>query len=262
MRFLHRGRRAAIAVVTGRAAKLFGIVNLQKLFARMTNESDGQIIGLLAGRRHVLLSKRQRFAGAEMANLTAVHDAVLINVELVIQDRVVEGAVVLSNQVVDVFLREAADMVLEIVIALLCEFARLFQNLGLLTQQFCFLFAQAVERVFELLKIHLLAIRFSRRVRRQIDGHNFTHFRVALMTVIVFPEVAGRGLQLERDDDNLETAPSNFWKNYYSHQRDAKMSEVAGRGLQLERDDDNLAALILEGIGHRVEIVVITFKLE
>ena len=66
----------------------------------MTDKSICQLVRLFARgpRRHVCGRERQRFAGAEMANLTAVHDAVFIHIQLVIQDRVVEGLLVLSDQ--------------------------------------------------------------------------------------------------------------------------------------------------------------------
>src|SRR5215813_13501639 len=48
VRLHHRRRGASIAAVTSRATKLFGIVNLQELPARMTNESISEIVRFLS----------------------------------------------------------------------------------------------------------------------------------------------------------------------------------------------------------------------
>src|SRR5260370_35651346 len=90
-------------------------------------------------------------------------------------------------------------MILEIVIALLREISRLFQQLGFFTKQLGLLFTKAVERVFQLREVHLLASDLPAISRRQIDGDNFIHFCVPLLFVVILPELAGSRFQLERD---------------------------------------------------------------
>src|SRR6266849_6622542 len=102
----------------------------------MTDKSVCQLVRLFARppRRHVRSRDRQWLAGAEMANLTAIDDAVFIDTQLVAEDRVVKRVLVLPDQVVDALLRQAADVVLEIVIPLFCQLARLLEQLGLFPQ--------------------------------------------------------------------------------------------------------------------------------
>ncbi len=94
----------------------------------MTDKGHRQIVRLLSGpaRRHVSGVDRQRFARAEMANFAAIDDRILVNIDLMAQDCIVERILVFLDQVVDASLRQQANVVLQILIALFRQLARLF----------------------------------------------------------------------------------------------------------------------------------------
>src|SRR5207253_966812 len=56
-----------------------------------------------------------------MANFATVDDAIVINVKLMAENRVIERALVLSNKIVDALLWQQAHMILQIVFALLLK---------------------------------------------------------------------------------------------------------------------------------------------
>src|SRR5437773_7310321 len=98
------GSRSLIAAMASRATEFFRIVNLKQFFARVTDESVRQIVGLLAGtaRRHVRRFDHQRFARAQVANFTTIDNAVLIYVNLMPENCVVKSILILANQIIDI----------------------------------------------------------------------------------------------------------------------------------------------------------------
>ncbi len=107
VRFLDRRSRPAVATVTSRATKLFGIMNLQQLFTRMADKCVSEIVRFFPGttRSHVCRRDSQRLARAEVTNLTTIDDAELVDVKLMAKNRVVKSALVLSDQIIDILLR-------------------------------------------------------------------------------------------------------------------------------------------------------------
>ena len=80
-----------------------------------------------------------------MTNFATIHDCVLVDTDLMTENRVIERMLVFLNQVIDALLRKDADVVLQIIIALLRQLGWLFKQLCLLAQNLCLLLAQAVE---------------------------------------------------------------------------------------------------------------------
>ena len=105
MAFFHARRRAAIATVTSGTTKFFGIVNLQQLFTGVTDEGCCELVGLLPGTagRHVRSFDYEWLARAEVTNLATIHDAVLVDVNLMTENCVIEAILVFCDQVIDVF---------------------------------------------------------------------------------------------------------------------------------------------------------------
>src|SRR5438309_1768668 len=174
MRFHDAGRGAAITAVTSRTAELLRIVNLQEFFARVTDKSVRQIVQLLlarAGGRHIGRVYCERLARPQMTNLATVYDRKLVDVDLMAENCVVERVLVLPNQIVNVLLRQQADMVLQIFIASLRELGWLFEQLRFFTEDFRLLIAEIVESLFQLVILHFSPRKLSAVVRHfEVDG--------------------------------------------------------------------------------------------
>ena len=169
----------------------------------MTDKSRGQIVRLLARPtgRHVRRFDVDRFTRAEVANFTSIDYAVLVDVDLVTKNRVVERVFVLLDQVVDALLRQQADVVLQIFVALLGQLSRLFQSTRpFRPSTFAFSSRKSIERLFKLGIVHLLRSGLAASVRGQIDGNDFLLFLVELAGVTLAPEIAGRRLELVGND--------------------------------------------------------------
>src|SRR2546429_1484189 len=76
MRLLNTRGRAPVAAVTGGATELVRVVNREKLFVWMTDESLGPIVRLLAGAvgSEIGSLECERFADSEMTGLAAIND--------------------------------------------------------------------------------------------------------------------------------------------------------------------------------------------
>src|SRR6185369_6255484 len=70
-----------------------------------------------------------------MTNLAPIDYTELVDVNLVAKDRVIKGVLILLNEIVDVLLWQHIDVVLEILIALLRQLTRLFQQISFFTER-------------------------------------------------------------------------------------------------------------------------------
>src|SRR5262245_11158756 len=81
--------RAAVAPVATRTTKLLDIMKLQDLAVGMTDECARESIRLAAGTTQTRRGYLERLANTGMTNLATVDDVVLIDADLMTQDRVV-----------------------------------------------------------------------------------------------------------------------------------------------------------------------------
>ena len=133
------GRRAAVAPMTTGTTKALRIVNLQQFFIRMTHKRPRQAVRLLAWtiRRQVRRLQIQRLTNTDMTNFTTIDDVSCINTDLMAQNRVVE-IVHLPDQTIDLSRSQTDDVVLQIIVSLLRELGRLFQQLAFLASRLAF----------------------------------------------------------------------------------------------------------------------------
>ena len=89
--FLFARSRAAVAPVTTRATKFFGIVNREDLAFRMAHERARQTVGRAAGfiRRETGGRKLERLADARVTDFAAIDDVVSVDTDLMAEDRVI-----------------------------------------------------------------------------------------------------------------------------------------------------------------------------
>src|SRR5258708_5806666 len=135
--FFFSGGGAAVTPVTARTAETLRLVYVEQLLIRMTHKRTRQSIRCFSrsARGHIFGFDRNRRSYAQMTNLAAVIDVVIVDADLMTEDGVIE----FPETAFDPFNlsgRQDGQVVFEIVVALLAELLALAALFSFLAQQF------------------------------------------------------------------------------------------------------------------------------